>query len=117
MEVAAGSNPLDPTSVPANVRPEQPTILSIEPETLAPLTSFQVVLSSFRDPDDPGSSPAAVEWSLHSENLECELCSVEFRLAGEPTSLELPPGLLSAGTRVFASARYVDADGLHSDWS
>ena len=96
MSVAAGSNPSDPASVPSRVPPSQPVVLGITPDVVAPLTFFRVVLSPFEDLDDPGSTPAAVEWSLYRDTLECELCLLEFPVEGVPTTLELPLGLLSS---------------------
>ncbi len=109
--------PADPEQWPTRHRPARPELSAIAPAPGGPPTLYAVTLTPMEDPEEPGGSPSAVEWSLHSGDLTFEVARIVHETPGLPERLEVPVALLTGGAPYAAQVRYRDGTDLWSEAS
>ncbi|MBI5138090.1 MAG: thrombospondin type 3 repeat-containing protein, partial [Nitrospirae bacterium] len=107
--VSAG---FDVTVVPWDLahRPARPVIYDIEADSDAPLTRFEMDVSTFSDADG-GTAPTIVAWRIANPGGEVYV--------GEEAAdaLALPEHVLLPGADYDFAVRHMDDTGLWSEWS
>lgn len=115
-ELRYNSDPLNALDTPENHRPDQPQLLSLGLDPMAPLQRLRADVSPFADPDEAGSA-SAVEVQILGPLADGVIGVIYSRGVNSLSPLELPDALLAPATDYDLLVRYEDASGLLSPFS